>query len=382
MSTNDSSECQASNLDSPCLPTVDPPPSPTRKNCWFSTRGFASLLLTFGSLAMVFSGVMLFLTPRGRVANWTDWRLLGLGKEDWSAVHVNLSILCVLAALLHVVINWSALIGYIRRKATGRLNMVKEMVLAALVSAGFLLGSIYGLPPFSSVMAWNTQIKDYWENRSEQAPVQHAEELTVAQFSSFIGLTPEQVSAALTAEGFNLSGDELTIREIAEQKQLAPSAVFVAVQKRYPDQVVNTGFGGGRGRGAGRGRGGEGGGHRSAAQPGNGGLEAPAGTAADTAGEGDPNDRGSREGSDLPASASGQQGDPAALGAGPGRGMGMGGGMGAGRGMGGGMGSGRGMGMGRGMGGGMGGGMGAGRGMGTDSGDGPPTSTASDDAAE
>jgi hypothetical protein len=47
----------------------------------FQLRGFVSLLLTLFFLALSFSGVMLYLTPRGRVANWTGWSMLGLEKR-------------------------------------------------------------------------------------------------------------------------------------------------------------------------------------------------------------------------------------------------------------------------------------------------------------
>ena len=73
----------------------------------FSTKGFTSLLLTCCFLVMTVSGVILFLTPRGRDARWTDWTLFGLDKEEWGALHINNSILLLVVVAVHLVLNWS-----------------------------------------------------------------------------------------------------------------------------------------------------------------------------------------------------------------------------------------------------------------------------------
>jgi hypothetical protein len=45
------------------------------------SRGFASLLTTFSFIVMSISGILLFIVPQGRIAEWTDWRMLGLTKS-------------------------------------------------------------------------------------------------------------------------------------------------------------------------------------------------------------------------------------------------------------------------------------------------------------
>jgi len=49
----------------------------------FNWRGFTSLLLAAGFLILAGSGLVLYASPRGRVANWTDWEVLGLTKHEW-----------------------------------------------------------------------------------------------------------------------------------------------------------------------------------------------------------------------------------------------------------------------------------------------------------
>jgi hypothetical protein len=53
-------------------------------------RGLITLLTALAYSVMAISGVMLYLAPRGRVANWTGRSLLGLGKEPWSDLHMTM----------------------------------------------------------------------------------------------------------------------------------------------------------------------------------------------------------------------------------------------------------------------------------------------------
>ena len=61
-------------------PGDENPPKPRERR--FNWRGFASLATGFAFLIMIVSGVVLYVAPRGRVANWTDWTVMGLGKEE------------------------------------------------------------------------------------------------------------------------------------------------------------------------------------------------------------------------------------------------------------------------------------------------------------
>ena len=94
----------------------------------FNFQGFTSLLLALVFVAVAFSGVILFLTPRGRTAHWTDWTMLGLGKEEWGTLHINTCAVLLLLAVLHLAFNWRMFFGYLRKKATGGLNLKREML--------------------------------------------------------------------------------------------------------------------------------------------------------------------------------------------------------------------------------------------------------------
>jgi hypothetical protein len=246
----DPSEISATSADA----VVATPSGVVRERRRFSARGFASLLLALSLLAVSVSGVLLYVTPRGRVANWTDWTLFGLGKEQWTSLHVNGSILFLLAAALHLVVNWSILSGYVKKKAVAGLHMKRKLALATAIALVCIAGTILNLPPFSSVLALNHDIKDYWEQRTARAPVPHAEELTLEELAAQVNLPADDLTEALHKEGFDAADIHLTVAELGRQKGVAPSAVFAAVQKHHPEAGVMTGRGPGWGRGQGFGQ--------------------------------------------------------------------------------------------------------------------------------
>ena len=76
----------------------------------FQSKGFTSLLLAVALPILGFSGIILYVTPRGRIANWTGWTMLGLGKQGWQAVHINVALLFLIVACIHLYLNWRSVL--------------------------------------------------------------------------------------------------------------------------------------------------------------------------------------------------------------------------------------------------------------------------------
>jgi hypothetical protein len=300
----------------------------------FRTKGFTSLLLTCLFTTAAFSGIILYMTPRGRVANWTGWTMMGLDKHSWGAMHINACLLFLLVALLHLFFNLKVFWSYIRKRSSG-FNLKAEMALALLVTTVVIAGTLYKVPPLSSTLTLNERIKNYWEEATPSGPAPHAEEFTLTRFASTVGLTIDDIETALGEEGYTVNDKTSTIGFVAEENEITPNQVFIAIRKHHPE--INLGMGGGRGQGMGRGRGGQGAGQGSGQGA---GLGVGGGCAEDAKGEcsanasqgNDPSgEHPKREGSDFAGPGNGE---------GRGIGRGPGGGMGMGRGLGGGMGRG------------------------------------------
>ena len=220
----------------------------------FQFKGFTSLLLSAALLILGFSGVILYVTPRGRVANWTGWTMFGLSKQSWQAVHINLAVLFLIVAGLHLYLNWSVFWCYIKKKGSLALNLKLEMLMALLLAGAVLAGTIIRIQPFSTVVDFNYQIKDYWERWASEAPTPHAEELSLNQFADNLGLPVNDVVEALREQGIAAKDAGVTIGQIAEANNLTPADVYAAIKRHFPE-TDQGGKGEGKGQGMGQGKG-------------------------------------------------------------------------------------------------------------------------------
>ena len=221
----------------------------------FQLKAFISLLLSLLFLVLGFSGVILYLVPRGRVANWTGWTMLGLEKQGWQAVHINIALLFLIVAGLHLYLNWGMFWSYIKKKASFSVNLKLEMFVAILIAGGVLVGTIKSVSPFGALMTLNYRIKDYWEREPVTAPIPHAEELSLGQLAGKLDVPIEQVIEALKQEGIAVENETTTIAQLAEKNRLTPSDVYAAIKKHFPEAEQSR-QGKGRGKGQGGGKGG------------------------------------------------------------------------------------------------------------------------------
>jgi len=53
----------------------------------FIWRAFISVATAVSFVALSVTGVVLLITPPGRVAHWTGWRIWALTKDQWSGLH-------------------------------------------------------------------------------------------------------------------------------------------------------------------------------------------------------------------------------------------------------------------------------------------------------
>ena len=204
-----------------------------RRKSGFYTRGFTTFVLTAAFFIIAVTGVVLYVTPRGRVAHWTNWTLLGLGKEQWGAVHMTAATLFLVAAGLHLFFNWKVLLGYIRLKRVAGFRLKREFAAAVALCAFFVLGTLTGLPPFSNIVQLHDDVKDYWDRASVEAPMPHAEELRLDELAREMDLPVEKVVTALGEEGYDDVSPNMKVARIARANEVAPSAVYQAIRTKH-----------------------------------------------------------------------------------------------------------------------------------------------------
>lgn len=220
---------------------------PTRRQPFY-WRAFVTFYIVFSFVAVGLSGLVLFISPPGRVANWSQWRFAALLKADWQAVHTVFSLLFLAAGAFHIYFNWRVILNYVRRKVGEGLNRGRELAVATAAGAVILVLTVAGVPPFSTVMALGETAKNSWSDPSTEPPVPHAEEWTIAKFAETTRISVDQVMDNLRQANMTAPAPEVTLQALATTYQTTPRAVYLKALGPEKAASVPAAEGGGFGR--------------------------------------------------------------------------------------------------------------------------------------
>jgi len=193
----------------------------------FSWRAFFSVLTALSFIGMVFTGVILFVVPPGRIANWTGWTLLGLTKHQWIGLHDWFSIIFVVASVFHVYLNWKLFVSYFKSKVSKAFALRIEWALALVICGIVFLGTLGDITPFSSLLAWNESIKHSWDSPQRRAPIPHAELLTLIELAEQVrDVDLETMLTNLKAGGIEVESADVVLGELAEDYNITPARLY------------------------------------------------------------------------------------------------------------------------------------------------------------
>ncbi|NOZ73286.1 MAG: DUF4405 domain-containing protein [Chloroflexi bacterium] len=233
-------------------------------------RNLASFFLTTSGIIILVSGVILYIAPPGHYAHAVDWRILGLDKGQWEALHTLFSYAAVLFAIIHIVVNWKILVNYLWDRAKHAYRLKREFIIAILLTLLIGVGTIENWPPFSTVMDWGETLSSAWEANStgvgEEIIHTHESEVdtsvdtseghesmapvmsrgwgryTVAEICQQMDVPVEEALNRLAA--YNIEADETSrIRTLADVSEYEPSGIVDIIL----GQPVGTIEGGGEG---------------------------------------------------------------------------------------------------------------------------------------
>jgi hypothetical protein len=209
----------------------------------FSWKAFVSFYMAASFLVLTLSGLVLYVAPPGRVANWSVWTLIALSKAQWQAVHTVFSLIFVVAGSFHLFFNWKVLVAYVKTKVHDGVRMKRELGFAG--SAALLLAAltIAGVPPFSTVMAVGDDLKNAWTVPTNEPPLPHAEELTVEKLAETVKMPADKAWQNLADRGVAAEAGQ-TIQQIATANSLTPQQVFQKMQSADAKPQASLGGGG------------------------------------------------------------------------------------------------------------------------------------------
>lgn len=192
-------------------------------------RRVTSLTMLLAFVLMALTGIVLYIVPEGRVAYWSDWRLLGLSKTRWGDLHVTMGLLMLLSGSLHIWFNWRPIVNYLKNRSRELRVFTREFNGAFLVTVAILLLTGFGLPPLSWVLAASESIKGHAAETYGEPPYGHAERSSLKVLARRMGHDLERSLAKLKAAGVAVNGPEDRILEIARRNGMSPQEVYAVI---------------------------------------------------------------------------------------------------------------------------------------------------------
>ena len=110
-------------------------------------------------VVMTFTGVILFIAPPGRIANWSNWHIFGLDKHQYANIHSTFMVLFVVMTILHLYYNWKPITSYMRNSLKQMIVLTKDMIVAVILVLIFLFGSMFQFTPFSDFIDFGEGLK-------------------------------------------------------------------------------------------------------------------------------------------------------------------------------------------------------------------------------
>lgn len=188
-------------------------------------RKAVSMTALFSFLYMLFSGVVMYITPPGRIAYWADWRVFGMNKTMYTETHTTMSMLFVISIALHIWLNWSPIMHYMSSRSGKFVFFTKETVFGVLLAAVFIGGTLLATAPFSTVVDTLGKVKDNYEQSLGNPPYPHAELTKLSLFIKRMKFDGAQAYGILDRAKIKYSPED-TLKTIAVKNGTDPKHIY------------------------------------------------------------------------------------------------------------------------------------------------------------
>ncbi|MBI9077711.1 MAG: DUF4405 domain-containing protein [Desulfatibacillum sp.] len=205
-------------------------------------RRITALTSLLACIVTLLTSIILYITPQGRVAYWSDWKLWGLTKEQWGALHINLGFLFLIFLFLHIYYNWKPLTLYMKDKARNFKLFTREFNISFVIILFSVLGTYCDLPPFSTIINIGEGFKDRAAVTYGEPPYGHAELSPLKGFAQKMGLDANKALESMHQAGLTVESINQTLKEIAAVNRRTPQQVYEAMKAAQPVEEPEKGL--------------------------------------------------------------------------------------------------------------------------------------------
>jgi hypothetical protein len=200
---------------------------------FFRLKPFISFLTVLSFVLLAFSGFILYVRPEGSLARWVGWKMLGLDKSGWEGSHIIFCALFVMAGIIHLVLNFKAIILYLTGGIdNGRRNLL-ELVAAVVLIMAVLLSAVMRVPPASTLIKGRSSFKNSPASLRVDMPSPDFEKQSLRKVAEYLGVAPEMVLKLLESRGLKVSNIDSSLESVARKNRLSPQDLFLLINPHF-----------------------------------------------------------------------------------------------------------------------------------------------------
>jgi hypothetical protein len=184
-----------------------------------------SLTLAWTFLVSTISGLVLFISPPGRIAYWANWNIIGFTKTQWAQLHITTTLLIVFIVIWHLYYNWKPFTSYMKNKITKAFSATKELIISLAIVLVIVTGSFTQVPPFNWIVNLSDYISEEWEVNYGTPPYNHAELDTLKIFTKRLNINFDIASSKLNKNGIKFNEHDILLT-IAIENNLSPQDIY------------------------------------------------------------------------------------------------------------------------------------------------------------
>jgi hypothetical protein len=208
-----------------------------------NARKITSMTMIWSLIILVLNSVVLYIVPEGRISYWADWRMLGLTKTDWSAQHITVGVLFLLAGFLHIFYNWKPILAYMKNKARRFSLFSSSSSVGLVLTALFVVGTYFNVPPMSTIVDFSAYFKYRAEAIYGNPPYGQAQSASLQMFTSRLGLDLSKSIELLEGAGVSAPQKNETIRALAQRSSRSPQKIYDIIRPATLQTAAQSGTG-------------------------------------------------------------------------------------------------------------------------------------------
>jgi len=193
-------------------------------------RKTTSLTTLLSFILLLVTSVILYVTPQGKIAFWANWKIMGLGKEEWGALHTNLGFLFIIAGIVHTLVNWNCIMTYLKNKKKEFKMFTADFNIALLITLLITLFTLFELPPIHAVQVFNESLKETAAEKYGEPPYGHAESSTLKTFCKRTRIDLKDSVKKLEKADLQAVSTDATLAEIAKANNITPQQVYILIK--------------------------------------------------------------------------------------------------------------------------------------------------------